>query len=280
MKKETIVIIWWTWKFWSFWSKYFEQRWYDVIISSRKTELKPKEAVKKWDIIIVSVPIRFTVWVIKEIVPHMWKWKLLMDFTWIKIDASKELATYKDWEVVATHPMFWPWIDSLKNQNIAFDPISPWEKWKKIYSCLQKDWANLMEMSSKKHDELVSIVQSTVHILNLVLWHVLKERNINLDELMMVSTPNSRLQLCILSRFFKQEASLYTDMQMYNSIYKNEILLDIDNYFRWLEITIESNNTQKFESEFQSIKNYLWDEFIDKNFNITKQIDAFIKNNN
>lgn len=116
MQKYNIVIIWWTSPFWQLWKKYFEEKWNKVIVSTRKTEIKPKEAVKMWDIIIISVPIRYTVNVIKELLPHIWENKLLMDLTWIKIDVSNELRKYSSWEVVSIHPMFWPWTKSLKSK--------------------------------------------------------------------------------------------------------------------------------------------------------------------
>lgn len=273
MKKETIAIIWWTGNFWKFWHKYFEQNWFNVIISGRSTEIKPIDAVKISDIIIISVPIRYTVTTIKEIIPFIPDDKLLIDFTWIKTEASIELSKYTKGEVVSTHPMFWPWVKWISWQNIAFDPIDPWKKWNNLFNLLKKDGAKLIELESNKHDELVSIVQSTVHVMNLVLWHVLKERWINIEELMKISTPNSRMQLRILSRFLKQEASLYTDMQIYNTMYKNEILPDIEKYFKNLECIIENKDTNKFENEFNSIKEYIWKDFIEEYFNITKKLD-------
>lgn len=104
---------------------------------------------------------------------------------------------------------------------------------------------------------MVSIIQSTVHILNLVLGHILKQRGINIEDLMKISTPNARMQLCILSRFFKQEASLYTDMQVYNPLYQQQILPEIEAYFKNLEGIIDEKNTTQFETEFESIKAYL-----------------------
>lgn len=127
-----IIIIWGTGVFWQFWKKYFEMKWCEVIISSRKTQIQPKEAVLLWEVIIFSVSIRNTVSVIEELIPHIPPNKLIMDFTGIKTKTSESLKKYTNWEVVATHPMFWPWITSLENQNIAYDPIFPWEKWEKI----------------------------------------------------------------------------------------------------------------------------------------------------
>ncbi len=272
-----IVIIWWTWVFWQFWKRYFESKWLEVIISSRTTEIKPQEAVKLGDVIIFCVSIRYTVKTIRELISYIPAWKLVMDFTGIKDKASEELSKYTLWEVVATHPMFWPWITSLENQNIAYDSINPGEKWKKIYDMWAKDKANLINIDSKKHDELVSIVQSTVHFANLLLGHILKKRWIDIKQVIDIGTSNSRMQMLILSRFLNQNASLYTDMQFYNDHYKNEILPEIKNYVNFLEDVIESWKEDVFENEFNEIKAYIWQEFLDKALSITSNIDREVK---
>ncbi len=74
---------------------------------------------------------------------------------------------------------------------------------------------------------------------------------------MKISTPNSRMQLCILARFLNQEAALYTDMQMQNTIYKNEILPDIESYFKELGDIVANDESEKFEQEFNSVKSYI-----------------------
>jgi prephenate dehydrogenase len=63
--------------------------------------------------------------VIENLIPHIPPGKLLMDFTGIKTKATKVLSQYTTGEVIATHPMFGPWTTSLKDQNIAFDPVLP-----------------------------------------------------------------------------------------------------------------------------------------------------------
>ena len=277
MKKLRVVIIGWTSKFWQLWKKYFESKWHSVLVSTNSTQIKPKEAVCKWDIIIISVPIRYTVEVIKELIPFIWENKLLIDFTWIKIETKKQLLNYTKWEIVSIHPMFGPWISSLKNQNISYDPIVVWEKWDYLHNLFENDWANLICLEWKKHDELVSIVQSTVHIMNLLLWHILKKRWIKINELMSLSTPNSRMQLCILSRFLNQNASLYTDMQMYNDLYKKEILPDIKDYFDLVWDLINNKKHSEFENEFNEIKTYIWEGFLQKAFKITSELDKTLK---
>lgn len=272
-----IVIVWWTWTFWKFWKDYFTKKWFEVIISSRNSEIKPKDAILLWDVIIFSISIRNSLSVMQELIPLISENKLVMDFTWIKSKTTLELSKYTLWEVVATHPMFWPWIKSLENQNIAFDPINPGEKWKIISDIWKKDKANLIEMTSLKHDKIVSVVQSSVHFANLLLGHILKKENLSINEILAIWTPNSRMQMLILSRFLNQESSLYTDMQFFNEYYKNNILPDIQDYISLLEGIINSWNTQKFENEFNNLKNYIWQDFLNKALETTNIIDKEIK---
>lgn len=105
-------------------------------------------------------------------------------------------------------------------------------------------------MDSKKHDELVSIVQSSVHFINLLLGYILKERGVDMNQLMEIGTPISRLQVLILSRFLNQNASLYTDMQMENTFYKDSILPEIKKYVDFLQEIIQSWKVESFEKEF------------------------------
>ncbi|MDD3302567.1 MAG: prephenate dehydrogenase/arogenate dehydrogenase family protein [Candidatus Gracilibacteria bacterium] len=272
-----IVIVGGTGVFGQFWKKYFESKGFEVIVTSRSTTIKPEDAVKLGDVIIFSVSIRNTVNTIKNLIPYIPENKLVMDFTGIKSKASEELSKYSLGEVVATHPMFGPWISSLENQNIAFDPINPGKKWEKIYNLLKEDKANLISIDSDKHDELVSIVQSIVHFINLLLGHILKKRGIDIKQIIDIGTSNSRMQMLILSRFLNQNASLYTDMQFYNDFYKEEILPEIKDYVSFLEDTIESGREDVFEKEFNDVKDYIGQEFLDKALTITSSIDREVK---
>ncbi len=273
-----IALIGWTSKYGAWWQEYFQKKWKEVLISSRSTKLTPKEAVKDADIIIFTVSIRYTVKTIKELLPHISEDKLVMDFTGIKKQATDELKKYTKWEVVATHPMFWPWIKSLEDQNIIYDPVFTGNKWNYIYDMWKKDGANLIKMTSQRHDEIVAIVQSSVHLVNLILWNILLKKWIDLKEIEKITTPVYRMQFSILSRFVSQQADLYADMQMENIPYKEEIIPLVRNYIDQAQNIIKSKDADQFNKNFNEIKNYIWQDFIDESIKITNKIDDILKN--
>lgn len=277
MKNLKIVIIGGTSKFGQLWKRYFEGKWCEVIVASRTTEITPEEAVMLGDVIIFSVSIRHTVSTIEHLIPLIPDDRLVMDFTGIKTEATEALRAYTRGEVVATHPMFGPWTTSIRNQNIAFDPVKTGEKWDFISGLWRADGANLIELPSRKHDELVAIVQSTTHIMSLMLGHVLQKRGINMTEIMNIATPISRMYIFILARFLNQEASLYTDMQMHNSVYKKEILTDIGQYFTSMSSMVDECRTEDFEAEFNKVKKYIGQDIIDGAMQVSSKLDEELK---
>ena len=70
-------------------SSIFEKEGYEVIVSDLETDITNKDAASKADVVIVSVPIRKTIDVIKEIGPSVREGALITDFTSVKNSASQ-----------------------------------------------------------------------------------------------------------------------------------------------------------------------------------------------
>ncbi len=187
------------------------------------------------------------------------------------------MKKYKGWEVIWTHPMFWPNVPSLKNQNIAFDPVKKWSKWEYIYNLWKNDWANLIEMTAKRHDELIWIIQPTTHFLNFIFWYVLKKKWVHPEELIAISTPVSRMQTYIFSRFLWQQAWLYWDMQICNDTYKKDILPLINRKTKKLTKIIQNWDFEMFENEFEDLKAFIWNDFLEKAMSMSSKIDNMLK---
>lgn len=98
-----------------------------------------------------------------------------------------------------------------------------------------------------------------------------------MDDIFKISTPNSRMQLLILCRFLNQNASLYTDMQMHNSLYKNEVLGDIKDYFNHIDDLVQNTKNEDFEKEFNDIKDFIGEDKLKSALKITEKIDWMLK---
>ena len=75
----TVGIIGGTGQMGRFFKKLFEKNNCKVLISSRKTKLKPEDCAKQSDVVLISVPIDATIKVIKKVAPYVNKNSLLID---------------------------------------------------------------------------------------------------------------------------------------------------------------------------------------------------------
>ena len=82
--------------------KIFEEEGFEVLVSSRTTSLSKEELIRKSDIIIISVPIKSTIPVIREITPFIKEGKLLMDLTSLKVGPINEMLKSKA-DVLGAH---------------------------------------------------------------------------------------------------------------------------------------------------------------------------------
>ncbi len=127
-KQLTIGIIGGTGQMGQWFKRFFERNKCKVIISGRKTEIKPSECASKCDVVIVSVPIDITINVIEEIAPFVKEDALLMDFTSIKKEPVDAMLKFSRSAVIGVHPVFGPSLNTLKNQTIVICPARP-KKW-------------------------------------------------------------------------------------------------------------------------------------------------------
>ena len=199
MKK--ITILWWTSGFWLWLLKYLTSHFknLDIIITwtdKIKGEIISKKynvrflvdninAVRNREVIIYSLPISLTEQIIKETWKFIDKKSIVLDVTSIKkisVSAFKKYLS-KEILVIPTHPMFWPYIESLSGQVIALTPVSSVKEnifYKKFKKYLHKSWMNIIESSANKHDKNMAIVQWLTHFNMFITWKTIEKLWVNI----------------------------------------------------------------------------------------------------
>ena len=131
--KVTIGIIGGTGGMGQFFKRLFEQNNCKVLIASRSTELSVEDCVSQSDVVVITVPIKSTVDVIKKIGPLVKEESLLIDLTSIKIAPVEAMLNHSKCEVIGTHPVFGPGVGSIKGQSIVLCPArgKKWLPWLK-----------------------------------------------------------------------------------------------------------------------------------------------------
>lgn len=269
-KPKTISIIGGRGKMGSLFSKAFRRQGYNVLISGRNTQLTNIEAAKQGDVVIVCVPIRATIQIIKEIGPFVKPDSLLTDFTSVKVYPCKAMSHYSKAEVIGGHPLFGP-SAGLKNQNMILCPIrgNHYLEWYK--KTLIKMGLKVDLLKPEEHDKQMALVQALNHLSNLIFGQTLKRLNIK-DISSKHTTPAYLLRLFTLGRLFSQDKELYSDIMSHNP-YTKTVMSALTKSTYDLNKLVQKNDKESFENFFQDTRT-IFEPIIESSSNITGE---FIK---
>jgi prephenate dehydrogenase len=243
--------------------KIFEEEGLEVLVSSRSTSLSKEELIRKSDIVIVSVPIKSTIGVIREVVPFMAEGKLFMDLTSLKVGPIDEMLKSKA-DVLGAHPLFAPSIGNIKGQTIILCPerITNKDLYQIINSILNKRGANIVEMTPETHDKMMGVIQGLTHFSAIVLCHSLKDLDFDIKKSFDCTSPVYRLTLDMAGRILNQEPELYADISLLNPK-THEIVSQYIQTAEALFNKIENKDREGFIKFFEEASEYLG-EFTEK----------------
>ncbi len=257
MKPEKISIIGGNGKMGQLFKRVFEQDGYDVMTTGLDTKITNIEAAQKGDVVIVSVPIRETINVIKEIGPHVRIESLLTDFTSVKIEPVKAMLRYSKAEVIGGHPLFGPTV-ALENQNYVLCPARGKNYLEWFQSFLEEKKVNVVVTTAKDHDERMGIIQCLTHLSNIAMADTLESLKIDVGKTLEFASPIYQIRMGMIGRILNQDPGLYADIQIFNP-YSRKILKQYLKSIKKLSEPIKSKDVAVFEKYFRVISEYLGD---------------------
>ena len=212
MSDITIGIIGGTGNMGRWFKDFFSGAGYKVLISGRKTPLTPTDMAKKSDVVILSVPLDVAIRLSEEIGPILSHDQLLMDLCSLKETILKSMLRFTQAQVVGTHPLFGPFTDSIKGQNIIVCPGrgTGWLKW--LEDELRGKEAVVTRMDPVTHDRNMAVVQGLTHFLTVCMARTLQKVKMFPDETISYSTPVFRLNINLIGRLFSQDPGLYASL--------------------------------------------------------------------
>jgi prephenate dehydrogenase len=202
---------------------YFEQDGCQVFISDLDTELSNADLAVQCDMVIISTPVQTAVSIAGEIGALMKKHQLLLDICSLKERVVKAMLQSTQAEVIGAHPMFGPFTDNIRGQNVILCPARC-HQWKsRLREMFEKHGAHVCYMQPAVHDKHMAVAQGLTHFLNVCMGKTLQMLNIVPEEAMHYSTPIFRLNLDLIGRLFAQDLDLYATLIGENP-YVDEVL--------------------------------------------------------
>jgi chorismate mutase/prephenate dehydrogenase len=207
--------------------------------------------------VIVSVPIHLTEEVIGRL-PKLPDDCILVDLASIKNKPLQAMLAAHEGPVVGLHPMFGPDVASLAKQVVVYCDGREPEAYQWLLEQLQVWGARLHKISAVEHDQNMSFVQALRHFATFAYGMHLSEENVEIEQLLALSSPIYRLELAMVGRLFAQDPQLYADIIMSS---ENNIALIKRYYKRFGEAMalLESGDKQAFIDKFRLVEDWFGD---------------------
>ncbi len=188
-----------------------------VIVSDVDTEQTNRDVAAESDVVIVSVPIRYTEHVLRDVAPIMQAGSLLTDLTSVKILPMTVMRERVGDDVgfMGGHPLFAPSTDWKKQHFILCEGAkSMFTIWYRNF--LLSLGLEIIDMTAEEHDRHMAIIQCLTHFSNVALGSALEKLQYDLHRGDKISTAVYKMRLYGVGRILAQDPILYADIQKFN----------------------------------------------------------------
>ncbi len=226
---------------------FFENYDYKVMISDIDTEITNRDLACECNVVILSTPIDIAIEIASDIGPSLGEEQILMDFCSQKEDIVDAMLRHSKSEVVGIHPMFGPFTDSIKSQNIVLCHGRGENGFLWIKKLFSGAGANVTEFNPADHDRHMALVQGLTHFIAICMAKTLQKMNLHPNEVFSVSTPIFRINSDIMGRLFAQDPDLYTTLVGENKYVDGLLKLFMDSFEETKESILDGKHEQGVE---------------------------------
>lgn len=265
-----ITIIGGTGRMGKWFAKFFKNKGYNVIISSRSPqkaaliakeigveyETKCYKASRNADIVLIATPIEVTAEIIRKISKIMKTGSILFDIASVKgeIIMALEEAEALGVRTFSIHPLFGPGAKTIDGKKVLIIPVNKSSELLKEVSKLFKGASIHVIENGREHDKMIALTLSLPHFLNIVFGKTISKFDIR--KLKNFQGTTFTLQLLISECVLNEDPDLYYEIQKQNQVFP-EILNILLEVIKESALSITNGNKEQFSLEFKKAKNVL-----------------------
>lgn len=234
----------------AFFQKVFEKAGWDVMISGRATEVTSRDLASLCDVLMVSVPIRDTVPVIRTLAPLLSEDQVFCDLTSIKTGPVEAMLA-SNAQVVGFHPMFGPTVQDLAGQAIVATPARcKQETLERILGVFRRQGATVTLSTPDEHDRIMAVVQGLTHFVTLSLAETMRRVGVRPQDTMAFMSPVYQMEMGLVGRLLSQDSSLYADILELNP-HVSPVLEACEESLASIRKIVDAKDTRAFETLFR-----------------------------
>ena len=239
-------------------ARFFGDFGHEILVVDKETELTAEEAAPRADVVIVSVPIRETERVVREVGPLLRPDALLMDITSLKAAPMRAMMDSTEASVIGTHPMFGPGVRAFEGQRVVIcvgrdREENPWLDWVTRHFRARGLFLNLT--TPDHHDRVMSIVQVLLHYQTQVLGLTLANTGMPLEESLAFTSPAYLLEAYVAARHFAQDSAIYGPIEMEKPA-RREIVDAFRAAAAEIGEILEAGDQARFDAVFEKVRAY------------------------
>jgi prephenate dehydrogenase len=189
---------------------------YEIEIADRSEGPISWESVARHDAVFVAVPIGELERVLTRMGPWTREDGVVIDITSLKEAPVRWMLEHCRGEVLGSHPLFGPSVDSLEGRTFFLCPArsGPRSAWFQTF--LQERGAHVVEIEPARHDRLMSRVQVLRHLLLICFGRSLELLRFDLESELPLSGPWFSELALMLRRQSEQDPGLFADLALNN----------------------------------------------------------------
>jgi chorismate mutase/prephenate dehydrogenase len=209
------------------------------------------------DLVLLAVPITLTVGIIEKL-PVLPKHCVIADLTSIKGQPLAAMLAKHSGPVVGLHPMFGPQQATLAKQLVIVCHGRAREQYQWLLDSIIRWGAHIREISAAQHDQAMGFIQVLRHLSTFVYGAHLAEQQVDLAQLVSLSSPIYRLELMMVGRLFAQNPELYADIIL-SQPHTFAMMNDYLRSFETILSQLQAGNKAAFIAKFAEVKSYFGD---------------------
>lgn len=215
--------------------------------------------LKGADLVLICVPIEYTIEVIKKLSNYLSPTTALADIASIKTPILQAMLEHHHGPVMGLHPMFGPGIKSFLSQKVVVCPGREDDVFQWLLDLIESDGGTLIKSTPEEHDQMMMAVQAIRNFKTFSLGVFLAEENIDIGRSLDFSSPVFRLEVDIVSRLFTQSAPLVVDIMLATPERREAICRLAKTYHRLAQLII-NNDRDTLIKEFKLAHSFLGEE--------------------
>ena len=200
-------------------SKWFARRLesegYEVLMTGRKTSLRPEQMIAQVDVVIICVPISVTSSTVRQYGPMIGNGKALILLAGESEETIKSAldVTSDEVEVMLVHNLWGPQAATMKDKNAIVVRTSRSGMFcSEFEAFLYKHGADIYHDTPSKHDLLMGIGQKLPTVISVALAMTLNENNITSEDIASHCTLTSLYPILAMSRVHSQNPRTYAEI--------------------------------------------------------------------